>query len=332
MLDYRAPVVAPPPAPPPLRALLFPLVVSVEGVDVVVRRSRRLYVVRGLLAVIALPILFGLLMLLLGVGMLDGETSIEPLAALWFGLSGLSLLFGVGLIALSGPLSRRGVVRFDRTRGVVLAGGAAHPFPGLEVRVREREGLNAWRAIELHRQGHVIATLHDRLQSIHTREIAAASEYVACLLGADPPTPSPSLAGPLALSSDDRTSAMLCYLPFQGVNLMASLWFVFQAKNKPFVQFAAKQSLSQMGTTAVGVVAVSVLFGVPLAVVASGETHLSIASTILIVALGISLLAIAIANFGACITACVRAYRGQVWVIPWLRPIVTKWLPPSSES
>lgn len=327
MSDYRAFVVDPPPAPPPLRALLFPLALSVEGVDVVARRSRRLYVLRGLLLLFALPVLFGLLVLLVG---LEAETSVESLAAIWVGLAGLSVLFGVGLVALSGPLSRRGEVRFDRTRGVVLVSGAAHPWAGLEVRVRQREGLNRWRALELHRQGQVVATLHDRLQPIHTRQIELVSEYVARLLGADPPAPEPQ--GARAPSIDDRSAALLCYLPFQGVNFVASLWFLFGAKQKPFVQFAARQSLTQMATTAVAVIAASLLFGVPLAIFASGERELSTASTVLLVALGLSLAAIAFANFGACITACVRAYRGQAWVIPWLRPIVTRWLPPTNEQ
>ena len=46
----------------------------------------------------------------------------------------------------------------------------------------------------------------------------------------------------------------------------------------------------------------------------------------------IGLVAFVVWNVGAHIVAAMRAYRGVAWVMPWLRPIVTRWLPPASSA
>lgn len=283
-----------------------------------------MYVARGLLAIVALPLLFGLLLVLAGVGFFDGSPDEETFTAIWLALSGASFVYGAALVGLSGWLSRRGEVRFDRARGVVVAGSVAHPFEGLEVRVSRRPGLSGWSALELVRQDAPVVTLNDRLQSLHAADVASHAAYVAQLIGAAPLAP--SAASPPRLF-DDRTAAMLCYLPLQGIHVIASLYYLASAHDRPFVRFAAKQSLLQLAATMVSLVVLGVGLGVPLAIVSSAQREIPSLGIALIVALSLSLLVIALANVVAHLVACVRAYHGRAWVIPWLRPIAARWLP-----
>src|SRR5688572_1396740 len=96
---------------------MFPLALEVEGLNVVATKSRRVYVVRGVLALIALPVLFALLFALIFGGLDD-----DIVTLIWAGLSGASALFGLVLLVFARKLSRRGAVTFDRARGVVSVG------------------------------------------------------------------------------------------------------------------------------------------------------------------------------------------------------------------
>ena len=332
MSDYRA--VAPPPEPPRANARLFPLAFEVEGLDVITTRARRVYVLRGLLCILALPPLLALLVALVTVGLVTERlpADIDWLTGSWAVLAGASVLWGLSLIVFSRRLSRRGSVRFDRSRGVVSANGQQEPFAGLEVRVRKLEGITGWNAIELWRGATKVAIVNERLQPQHRRDIATHVEYLGRLLDA-PVVAAPDAAiGPANKHAiADNTAAMLCYLPFQGIHLVASLYYVFAARERPFVRFAAKQSLLQLAFTFVALFVFGVGFGVPLAISADGERELSGLSIVFIVLLALSLGAVAIGNVVAHIVACLRAYSGRAWVIPWLSPISARWLPPPTE-
>jgi uncharacterized membrane protein len=299
---------------------MFPLALEVDGVDIVATRSRRLYVLRGLLGIFALPILFLLL-----VGLLAGGLGFddEPLILIWLALSAASIVWGIALIALSRWLSRRGAVRFDRTRGVVSSGSLQLPFEGLELRVRKLEGMSGWTTIEA-RHGQRVIAIHDRLQPMHAIEVATHVNYLAELVGA-PVQAAPDAAFGAAKKHliPDNTAAMLCYLPFQGIHLFASLYYLVAARERPFVRFAAKQSLAQLGMTMLALLVFGVGFGIPLALAMDGEKELTPVAIVLIVLLSVSLGVVAIGNIVAHIVACVRAQGGKLWVMPWLRWIVS---------
>jgi uncharacterized Tic20 family protein len=304
--EYRelAPAAAPPP-PPRAFGFMFPLAIVVDGTDVVAMKSRRLYVIRGLLGVFLLPILFGVLAAL-----------VEELYPVWFGLAIASVLWGVTLLSMSSWLAKRRMVRFDRSRNVVLAKNGEFPFASLELRVRRLEGISGWTAIELLRGGQVVATIEDRLQAFHTDDVNTHVEYLSRILGDAPVTGTAIATAKKSYLIPDTTAAMLCYLPVQGINLVASFIYIF-ARERPFVRFAAKQSLTQIGVFLGSVFATGVLLGLPLALARDETIQLVFG-----IALGLTLVALAIANLVALITACVRASRGRAWVIPWLRPLL----------
>lgn len=310
---------------------MFPLAIEVEGTDVVVRRSRQMYVVRGLLGVFLLPILFGLLLVLVAVGFTDGTGSEDTWTGIWIALSSFGVLWGLGLLVLSGWLSRRNEVRFDRARALVLHKGASHPFEGLAVGVRGRPGLGGWNILELHRQGVPVVVVDDRIAGPHADDLARHAEYLGRLLGSAPVAVAPGAAYGAQGQKlfDDKTAAMLCYLPLQGIHLVASLYYVSSARSRPFVHFAARQSLLQTGVTMLALLVCGVGFGVPLALVSAGSRELPVMAIVFIALLSISLLLIAIANVVGHLVACVRAYRGVTWIMPWLRWIVRRWNVPT---
>lgn len=279
---------------------MFPLALRVEGVDVVAVKSRRVYVIRALLGMLALPFICVVLAAIV-------ELEVFYLLAL------ASLLFGVSLLVLSGYLSRRRMVRFDRSRNVVVAHGIEHPFAGLELRVRVIPGLSQWHVIELARNGTSVVTIHDRLQRFQEPDIHAHTDYLARILG-DAPVTGITATATRSHLINDNTAAMLCYLPFQGINIIASLYYLFAARDRPFVRFAAKQSLTQMGVTLLMLLVVGLAFGIPLAIFNEGA-----AAIVFGVLLGVSLATVAIGNIVAILVACVRANGGKLWVIPWLR-------------
>lgn len=300
---------------------MFPLAFEVEGVNVIATRSRRVYVIRGLLGVLLLPVLFALLVVLIGVAMFE-ESPDATMLAVWAALAGASVLWGLVLIVFSRRLSRRGAVTIDRARGVVSAGGIEHSLDGVDVRVRKLEGISGWNTIELWR-GQRLAIVHDRLQPMHASDVTAHAEYLAQILGGAPLVAAPDAAfGPTPQRMiNDNTAAMLCYLPVQGIHLIASLYYLVTAHDRPYVRFAAKQSLTQTGVMFASLLVFGCTFGVPLSLV---DDSLKVVFGVL---LGVSLGVVAIANIVAHVIACVRAQSGKLWVIPWLRPIVTKWLP-----
>ncbi len=304
---------------------MFPLALAVDGVNVIATKSRRVYTIRGLLGIVALPPLFALLVALVSLGIFEHDfRDDEVLITVWAVLAGASVLWGLALIVFGGPLSRRGAVTFDRARGVAIASGVEHSLAGVTVRVRKLEGLSGWNTIELWRGEARIATVHDRLQPMHASDVTAHAEYLSQLLGDAPVVAAPDAAfGPTPHRLiNDNTAAMLCYLPVQGVHLIASLYYVFAAHDRPFVRFAAKQSLVQLGVTFAALIVFGCAFGIPLALVGEGSLQV-----VLIVLLATSLGVIGIGNLVAHVVACVRAQSGRAWVMPWLRPLVTKWLP-----
>ncbi len=149
-------------------------------------------------------------------------------------------------------------------------------------------------------------------------------QYLSALTGGASVYVTPDAAiGPRKHLIPDNTAAMLCYLPIQGIHIIASFYYLFAARDRPFVRFAAKQSLMQLGLTLVALIACGVGFGVPLAMMdVDGPKRLTVTAVVLIVLLALSLGVIAIGNIVAHIVACVRAQSGKLWVMPWLRRIV----------
>jgi hypothetical protein len=62
--------------------------------------------------------------------------------------------------------------------------------------------------------------------------------------------------------------------------------------------------------------------GTPVALLGDGLLRV-----VAIVLLSVSLVVFVIWNLWAHVLACSRAYRRVAWVMPWLRPVVRRWLP-----
>jgi len=134
----------------------------------------------------------------------------------------------------------------------------------------------------------------------------------------------PALATLDATGVDERTAAMLCYLPVQGIFIGASLYYLLRGDKRPLVRFSARQSLCQLLLSTLLLLLIIALFGVPLALLSDGLVRI-----LLMVLLTLSLVGFVIWNIWAHILACSRAYRRIAWVMPWLRPIAQRWLPPN---
>lgn len=292
--------------------MLFPLHLAVEGDAVVARGSVRAYRLRGLLALFVLPFAFGVLVAVLG-GMLDLTEDVAWVV--WLSTAALSVAFGLGLLVGADALAGRRAVRFDRARQVVVAAGAEQPFAGLTVQVRRPSPLGFSR-LELVRDGVPVVTVHDRLGEPHGAEIAIFANYLASVLGSPGEVSGGPPAGEVGAgpTAQDRTAAMLCYLPIQGIHLVASLYYLFSARDRPFVRFAARQSLAQLGVTFGAVLLALLGLGAPLAWVSQGQGALPASGIGLAIALGLALMTVFVAH----IVAAMRAYRGEAWVIPWL--------------
>lgn len=165
----------------------------------------------------------------------------------------------------------------------------------------------------------------------------ARAKPVAEWLGAALGVAADTRAAPNALGWSPNNFAMLCYMPVQGIWLVASI-FALVASADPFVRFAGKQSL-----------AFYVVSGVLLAVVLAAAVGIGLAtsSEVALIAgimVGVGLM---LARLGVGLYAGMQAYRGVTWVIPgfgWLGepprshdtlvpdPAAGAWQPPAHQG
>jgi uncharacterized Tic20 family protein len=284
------------------------------------------YFKRGLFSLFALPALFALLLglvMVLVAGQVDGEPPVYAFAALWCGMSGLSALWGLGLMLGAGRWSQRSLLAFDGQRWTVKNRDSEQSIAAFAcVRARRPSRLLKWWALELvpHAGGKPLV-IYGSFVPRQSRALLSYAHWLASMLRLP-------LDADIALSTldstglDERTAAMLCYLPVQGVFIGASLYFVLKGDTRPLVRFSARQSLCQTLLSFVLLLLICAAFGVPIALLGDGPARI-----VAIVALAVSLVAFAVWNLWAHILACSRAYRKIAWVMPWLRPLVARWLP-----
>lgn len=287
-------------------ARLFPLRAFPSGNSLILKTPRSLYWARGALSVFASPVIGGsVVLLMLMMGLEDASVGLVAFAS----VVGFFVLWGIGLFALGTRLSERTVVTFDRAT-VCRPDGASVPTAAIAlVRVRRREGFTGFHVLELVAPNGEMFAVHERLPAMPESLAAVASE-VASWLGV------PSESPPATSSSfDEKHAAVLCYLPIQGIFLIASLWFL-ATDRRPFVRFAAKQSLLHFAFSIVVLLVAIALGAVPVLLTEGADGPLRVLAIVWLVIL---LVAFAIWNVGAHIYACVQASRGRAWVMPWLR-------------
>lgn len=311
--------------PPPALGPLTPSLL-LERDQVTLRVPPADYRKRALVLVLALPaLLLGLAVLVgLQIGLQDGD-------ALWAILfvgaaagSAACLVAGGVMLALAGFLSRRSHVVLDLSRrrlrpspsgpelswDEVAAVAVVHPAPLLKW----------WRLQARTRDGRVIP-LRRRLPPAAADEAEALAEWCGELLGVPVEVPA-ELGDQDALGLSGRWAAVLCYLPLQGIFLIASLYALATGRDRPFVRFCAKQSLAHFVASVV-VMLLCLALGAPPLALAGSPVGRGVAAGWL----ALLLVGFLVWNVGARIVACVRAWRGQVWVMPWLAPLVRSWAP-----
>lgn len=201
--------------------------------------------IQGLLLVFALPPSLLLLLGLLGALGTGGD----PVGTGIF--VGLALLIsvpsaaaGVWMVAVSGARSDRSEVAVDWSgRRLLPRDRAPVGFDAVEsLEVVQPSSLLKWRVLQARVPGAAPVVLAQRLTPRLFAEARALSEPLAARMGLPLDLPADVRSGDL-VGLNDRHAAAFCYVPLQGIFLVASLWYVFQARERPFVRFAAIQSL-----------------------------------------------------------------------------------------
>ncbi|MBK8996873.1 MAG: hypothetical protein IPM35_14150 [Myxococcales bacterium] len=273
---------------------------------------------RGIVLALSLPLLFALLAVLAS---LD-ERGVAAPSVVFAGLGGVSFTAGV-LLALASPLlSARTRTTLDFAQGVLTRARSPSPVP-----LAALSGLRVARPSQLGTFLHLCATrtgapdvrLLGPLVPEHAREASELAGWLGTRLGL--PVDSASVEAPQA-SSSDQLAGVLCYLPIQGIFFVASLYYLFTAKRRPFVRFCAIQSLIQLGFSIAALAVILIALGVPVAL-----TEPSPLQTALVVFLALALTGYWLWNFGAHAYACWAAYKGRLWVMPWLGFWVRRFLP-----
>lgn len=293
----------------------------------VLRNPTRDHVIQGLLIALLLPvavILLALLFLLMA-----GATSDQT--TVWIVIGGLagagcliSLVSGLVMVATAGRKSRRSrVLLHARHREIRAPGEHPVPWSGItRVRLHKPNPLLKWWGISAELEGGGSALLLGKLPPSRGREIAGVARFIAVTVGVDAEIPDAvERAGGLSLGVSRNTAGFLCYLPFQGIFLIASLWYALTSRD-PFIRFCAKQSLAQF---ALSMALLALLLG-------CGGGFVALTSSSMPAGVHVALLVALLTPYilwrvVARIMACFHAWNGRPWVMPWLAPVARRWLP-----
>jgi hypothetical protein len=292
----------------------------------------RVYLLRSIAAIILLPLLFALLIALLialvslqlDSGLPSGTYSV--LFAVWFALAGASELYGFTLLGLSGWLSKKSIVRFDRETGQVSGRSMSEAISSFQsLRLRPKGGSGGFGVLELLGAGGRVFTVNARVQGFQSKK---TQEIVQCLRSwcgyEDAPAPIPE-AG--FVSDRDRSAAMFCYLPIEGISLFVSVYQLFAAKRDSFLRFCARQSLWHFAFTVLALLTPLLGLGIPLSLTPDGPMK-----SLLLLCLIIVLSVLYVWCMGSRIYACFQARKGHAWRMPWLKRLVKVWPAENAKS
>ncbi len=316
----------PPPPPPPEPPTHGPLEIAIFPQGFSVRVGKRQLARLGYYRLFALPALIGLLIFLVLIligDQFEGEPPWATLGLIWAALSALAAAWGLVTIFGANGASEKSELRFDAQRWSVTRRGREEPLQKFQrVRAHRRSQLVQFWALELVPHGaEKPLTVYGRFTPKQAPELAQSASWLAYMLRV-PADIDGSLYSLDARGMNEKTAAMLCYLPIYGVFIATSLYYLFKGDRRPLVRFAARQSLVQSAFSFLVLIFVLALCGTPVALLDDGPVRVA-----LIVLLCVLLGAYAIWNLVAHIIACTRANRGVPWIMPWLAPIVTRWHP-----
>lgn len=295
-------------------------VVSDDDAETVLQTPASAWWVQGLLLVFVVPPL--LLVLLTGLAFLQGGD--DPVAYLVFDGIGVLLsvpcvVAGVWTVAVAGSRSAASRVTIDwSARTLTSAEGAELSLDAVTgITIRQPNTMLKWRVLEATRDDGDAVVLARRVSPSRFAVARALAAELGGRVGVPVELPADVQTGDL-VGLNDKHAAAFCYVPFHGIFILASLWYLFQAKERPFVRFAAVQSLLQV------VVSTVVLLGL---LAASGglawaEDAGHIPEAALLGALIPTWLLFFAWHVGSRIVATVAAVMGHPVVFPWLWPVL----------
>jgi uncharacterized membrane protein len=302
----------------------------------VVEASPSHYVKRGLISVFLVPLLMMLLFFYVHYAGSDLSPSFLQGVDVFLEIVGAVLLLVCLGMAVAAPLlSRRTVVRFDRVRGVVERAPDGLRVPLADVAgIGVREGgfahPNMFDLVLVRADGSPLLALQGPIAGQHTARALATRREIEAFIGLAAAALPERLAPGISAQPTERTTlglppnvaAGLCYVPIGGICVVVSIIMLCSSKDRT-VRFAAKQSLLQFACLLLVIpVALAVALTLTFAVPESSPARIPA-----IVLFVVMFSAASIGNVVAFVVACVRSFRGRVWVMPWLRWLIGKSAP-----
>jgi uncharacterized membrane protein len=278
------------------------------------RNPPRDFIVQGLLIVSLLPVVFFLLAALIVLS--------EP-DALWVALGGATLLSG--LCVFGGILSTAlGILGANRRRVLVDADASIHLVDGRVVEAREvaevfvgrPSSLGKWRGIGLRTHAGEKFWLLKRLPPSRWK----THQGVAAWLGEALDVPVDLSIGPQTLGFSENGLAALCYVPVQGIWLLASVAALLASK-APAVRFAARQSLAWYFLSGLALICWGATVG-GFAVILADATR---AREIVAVLAILLIVPPALIRIVLGLVAAWKASKGERWLIPGIRWWSGRW-------
>lgn len=282
----------------------------VEGDVWVFQRPAKHIRQQGLIQAILLPVVLVFCWALLTALGSEDSNGVLIVGALWGVVLSVPGVIGVALGA-------RKVLRCEAMSEASRAELDTRDATG-RLRVRQPNGLIKFIALE-HLVGSDVRTLLGRVPPTHGPELAALGERLAQASGLEFVDAGVGSMDRLGMS--DKTAAMLCWLPFQGIWFLASVYYLFMGKDRPFVRSSAIQSLAWFGVTLMGLF----LGAVMLAPAVALDTPL------FAIPGGLVMSVFALGNLVVRGIGCWKGYRGEPWVAPGLRPLMVRLLPPRDD-
>ena len=240
---------------------------------------------------------------------------------------GLLGLVGVGLLATAGARRRRSGCELDLLAGTVTVHGerprALSTLTGL--RVGKPSELLNWVAIIASGSDGELVLIRGVPPSAQG-ELSEIAEHLGARLSLPVRVPAWAKRGDV-FGMTDKQAALACWLPFQGVFLFASAWYLWRGAHRPFVRHAARMSLLHFAVS-IGVFLVAGLFG------AAGWgllAALGAPSPASAAPLMFALIVVWFWSFGSRIYGVVQAISGKSWAPLWVRPFAGDAPPPEAD-
>jgi len=292
--------------------------------QLVLRESARDHLVRGAVWVFAVP------SAIVGLGWICHALFVDSPSLLSLAVTSAAIgvacavpaFAGLFLMATANKRAARRSTLIDLgDRTISVPGQAPTVFRKPDAVVVARAGLRSW---TLRLEGDRQTTLLRRIPHGEGRDLAKAADALADALGVESSVPTSARRAIGLIPQSNDVWATICYAPIDGVNVAYALLALISSRDAA-LRFAAKQSLAFLVVEGFVALMVSGCIGIPIAVASAPLAVEAFAFLCPFMILGlIRLLARGV--------ACVKAYRGQSWVMPWLAPLTRRWLPLSADA